>query len=486
MPVVPGTLVAHQKGSHVIPVIDVFAGPGGLNEGFSQLRDASGRQVFDVRGSFEMEPRAVETLTLRAAYRRFSEDTAGQELYVRFLQGELPQSALEDQFPSAFADARRHIHQTRLGEDTRDSSDEDIRIGLDGTGKDFVLIGGPPCQAYSLVGRARRKHDVLFEEDEKHFLFREYLHILEEFQPAVFVMENVKGLLSATHSGIGMFERIREDLELEGTYQIYSLVVETDDPRPEDFVIRAEEYGVPQKRHRVILLGVRDGLRAPEVLRRSDPVALRDALDGMPALESVLTENHTPARWRFQRDIGLAAARERLEQLGTGTTRATASGPSETARKCLRSGLNIGAVPVSQHSSRRHMGLDVARYAFYSLMLKEAGRRPKVFELPQGLKPAHRNVQGVGTPFSDRFWVQPWDEQSSTIVSHLSKDGHHFIHPDPMQARSLSVREAARLQTFPDDYWFCGPRTAQFQQVGNAVPPLLAKQIARVVSQILT
>lgn len=465
----------------MIPVIDIFAGPGGLNEGLSQVRDERGNPVFDIRGSYEMESRAVETLTLRAAQRRILQSQDGRAAWHDFLQtGD--EAALRASYPDEFAEAAEHVTQIELGPDTRKTSDERIREQL--TGDDFVLVGGPPCQAYSLVGRARRTNDKDFYEDKKHFLFKEYLHILEEHRPAAFVMENVKGLLSARHGESQMFDLIKEDLELEGEYRIRSLVVDTDAPAPDDFVIRSERFGVPQKRHRVILLGLRHDVEgAPEVLRPSTGVTLRDAIGNVPALRSTLSAGHTTARWEAARAIGLQSARHRVGPVTLDLIPAEQTDRQIAAAESLQQWLQPG-VPTSLHDSRRHMELDVARYAYYAAMLED-GLRPRVNELPAGLRPTHKNVSREVVPFSDRFWVQAWDEPSSTIVSHLGKDGHHFIHPDPAQARSLSVREAARLQTFPDDYWFCGPRTAQFQQVGNAVPPRLAHQIGEVLGRFL-
>lgn len=157
--------------------------------------------------------------------------------------------------------------------------------------------------------------------------------------------------------------------------------------------------------------------------------------------------------------------------------------PSELPEE-LRVWLTGRGAAITQHEPRGHMESDLARYG-YLARLAAHGLAPRVGELPKEMQPNHRNVRRVGTPFVDRFKVQQWGNPSSTIASHIAKDGHYYIHPDPQQMRSLTVREAARLQTFPDDYYFAGPRTSQYHQVGNAVPPLLAYKIAMKVADVL-
>ena len=144
---------------------------------------------------------------------------------------------------------------------------------------------------------------------------------------------------------------------------------------------------------------------------------------------------------------------------------------------------------VCNHTTRSHIVEDLHRYLFASCFARTKGNSPVLKFFPDALLPKHKNAKMASKQdsgiFADRFRVQLEDRPSKTITSHISKDGHYYIHYDPLQCRSLTVREAARLQTFPDNYFFCGPRTAQYIQVGNAVPPLLSQQIAEKVYKIL-
>lgn len=482
-----------------IDVIDVFAGPGGLNEGFSSIVDSEGRARFRTAASFEMDPWACETLRLRAtlrSLRRVNGETPGA--YGDLLAG---RSTLHDFYarPDVEAHAKEaaeEVHRLELGEKTRDESDDVIRERLSASrANDWVLIGGPPCQAYSLAGRSRRVGDPTFKDDHKHVLYREYLNIIAKFEPAVFVMENVKGMLSSQHEGGRIFERIKADLETPRPglrYEIRSLVVPVaaSDLQPSDFIIRAEDHGIPQRRHRVILLGVRDDLtsRASKVLEKRPPVTVHEAIGDLPAIRSRLSplSSDSPSAWHESRMLAAALAGERaprrdaVPDLGAPWLPYRAQPAGALGDWLIESAVD----GISLHDARRHMAGDLQRYAYLAFMAGR-GKFPKVMDLPAQLRPNHRNASRPDAPFADRFRVQPWGLPSTTVVSHIAKDGHYYIHPDPAQMRSLTVREAARLQTFPDSYLFVGNRTRQYHQVGNAVPPLLAKQIGEVVARLL-
>lgn len=473
-----------------IPVVDLFSGPGGLGEGLHQA-DLGFRTV----AAFEMDHWAHQTLTLRAAFHELERSGSTPDAYFDLLQGgvSFEQAAKDKVLGAALSYANQAHHQLELGPETRPDYSLTIESALRGS-SDFVLIGGPPCQAYSLVGRARRKNDLLFAEDKKHFLYREYLEIIRRLSPAVFVMENVKGLLSSTHSGDGMFRRIFDDLTNPGggaDYDLYSLV--SDGPaealRPTDFVIRAEQYGVPQRRHRVILVGVRrgSGLDAPSKLKQvARQSTVRDAIGDLPRIRSGVSRGQDS--WEVWSAIRRTASSrsgtsDSQLELKLGAEYVAFEGDSRPngIGALLRDDRIGGAV---QHASRRHMAKDLERYYFAAEYTSRHLAAPRLKDFPVDLLPAHANAGDADAPFSDRFNVQAWDRPSSTVVSHIAKDGHYYIHPDPEQMRSLTVREAARLQTFPDNYWFRGPQTERYAQIGNAVPPLLARQIGTVVAQV--
>lgn len=499
-----------------IPVIDVFAGPGGLNEGFSHVLDEGGNQVFKTVASIEMDPKACDTLKLRAAVRTLRGGSPElPSAYAVLLRDLGPNGHVKDfehlksssyfsrpEERAALADAEREVQEFELGENARDGAETIIASALPAAARSgdepWVLIGGPPCQAYSLAGRSRRRNDATFADDHKHVLYREYLHIIREFRPTVFVMENVKGMLSSSHAGSLIFDQIMRDLQapLPGLeYEVRSLVVARAFPQaePSEFVIRAENYGVPQKRHRVILLGVRrDASLGPgRVLTPAEgDVAVLDAIGGLPWVRSRLSAKGThdsESVWEGARDRGFAAV-ETLEQrekaLGA-VDDLLNRGEASPSAMSLREWLGDSNGLLTLHDPRSHMMSDIERYAFLSLNALLDRGSLKVGDLLGSLRPDHANVDLPNTPFTDRFRVQLGHGPSTTVVSHISKDGHYYIHPDPMQARSLTVREAARLQTFPDSYLFVGGRTQQYHQVGNAVPPLLAKQIGDVVADLL-
>ncbi|PCC36920.1 DNA cytosine methyltransferase [Glutamicibacter sp. BW77] len=495
----------------MIPVIDVFAGPGGLNEGFSSVVTDDGLPAFKTVASIEMEESAVKTLSFRSAVRRCrsSNSITAKKRLESFFHQEIPLEELlsDESFSPFYQSAQTEVHRIELGVDTRPLSDLVIHDALARErSTDWVLIGGPPCQAYSLAGRSRRKNDATFEDDHKHFLYREYLHIIQKHKPTIFVMENVKGLLSSVNKGVKMFDLIRADLEHpteDLQYTLHSMVVSKtgENLSAEDFLIRAEDYGVPQKRHRIIIVGVRVGAEVsiPEILSpRTSRITVGDAILSLPKLRSSVSRTADPdgSLWKQALDHMKVAARPYKFKKQSGRTLPTRSSAvanfepkySEDSLEKYQTFVrpeSIKDIPTWNHEARSHMISDLIRYGVLSARSAKEQKSIKVRDLDRHLWPNHKNISGEFVPFEDRFRVQIESSPSTTIVSHIAKDGHYYIHPDPAQMRSLTVREAARLQSFPDDYIFLGNRTQQYTQVGNAVPPLLAQQIGEKILSAL-
>lgn len=491
-------------------VVDVFAGPGGLAEGFSSFIAGDGSSPFEIALSVEKEKSAFATLRLRAFSRQF--DALPPEYY-HFLAGKRSRSDLICAYPKQWQAAIDETRMLELGSDEARAELDPILNRLS-RGGDAVLIGGPPCQAYSLVGRARNRGNLEYvaSEDHRHFLYQEYIRIIERLKPAAFVMENVKGMLSATVDGESMIDRIIADLRSIGgetdRYRLIPLVSHPDGGLRGN-IIYAEKFSIPQKRHRVILMGVRaDLLEGREDLPHLEPadraVTVADVLGGMERLRSGLSRGGDDGdRWQVQVATAFSEAADALEgqsEMSEVRDRLNAYRDKILARQKVPGRKGTYAAPIANnviatwlqdcnleglpnHETRGHMPSDLARYAFVATFAEVTGRTPKVKDFPAGLAPDHKSWDSG--KFADRFRVQLWEQPSTTITSHISKDGHYFIHPDPGQCRSLTVREAARLQTFPDNYFFEGNRTQQYVQVGNAVPPLLARQIAAMLWQIL-
>lgn len=504
-------------------IVDLFAGPGGLGEGFAAYE---GGTRFKIALSAEMEASAHQTLSLRSFFRHVRGDSKALEAYYRFCtSADAPHPG--EIAPLAWKAARSEAHQLTLGDPAHNRELDTLLDKAELKFDETVLIGGPPCQAYSLVGRSRNrgKANYVAEEDHRHFLYREYLRILHRSRPAVFVMENVKGILSSKVGGKLVFHDILRDLSDPGKalggstgarYTIHSLVSQTtfapgDNPELIDassFIIESEKYGIPQARHRVILLGVREdlGYDGRLLLSQSDELRVTDAIGCLPPLRSRLSTEDSDIKWRttvvrlaqeLQRDAQAKGMEAMALQLRAGTSRLgftletgalryhqakPLSGDSEYDKWVNDPHLGVWL----NHESRSHMPSDLARYFYTATFGQLHQRTPKGhldFSL-KGLAPDHANWESG--KFIDRFRVQMPDAPSTTVTSHIAKDGHYFIHPDPGQCRSLTVREAARLQTFPDNYFFQGNRTQQYHQVGNAVPSLLANKIAKVVHAVLS
>jgi DNA (cytosine-5)-methyltransferase 1 len=513
-----------------IPVIDLFAGPGGLGEGFSSLMEGE-KPIFDIKLSIEKEENAHKTLTLRSFYRQFIKTgkKVPKEYYELLREKSLKEREkrlirLFEKYNSEGNKAKEEAQLIELGKVKPEIVDAKIEKAL-GSSTNWVLIGGPPCQAYSLAGRSRV--GGISDEDTRVYLYREYLRIIALYHPAIFVMENVKGLLSAKVGDQKVFHWILNDLKDPSKlfpgkespkYKLYSLV--TDNVKKDkDFLIKAENYGIPQRRHRVILLGIRDDINAkPGFLKKKEEVTLDSVIGGLPEIRSRLNRkfigngiingkkkrkylnvHDSDSDWhrliqRFITEIktwnGFAEIDDNqflVNEIDSfGSEFVSCENTLNKKHFLYKWYIDKRLKGVTNHESRSHLTNDLKRYIFLAIYTKLYNNFPRLKDYKKyskSLLPEHESANSG--KFTDRFRVQLPNNAATTITSHISKDGHYYIHYDYKQMRSLTVREAARIQTFPDNYLFCGSRTKQFHQVGNAVPPFLAYQIASLVSEII-
>lgn len=508
-----------------IPVVDLFSGPGGLAEGFAGCRDATGSPRFRIALSVEKEKSAHRTLRLRAFLRQFPPTGLPPEYY-GFLNGEESQEpAWGERYPKQWQAACDETQQLELGAGVAKTL---LRGRIKHLRRQFgtrlILLGGPPCQSYSLIGRARNAGNAEYDPstDPRQVLYQEYVDVLRELQPVIAIMENVKGVLSARHEGKPIFDRILRFLENAGGDKRYRLCALTPPPRdfwddpyaPKRYLVRAEDYGVPQSRHRVFVVCVREDVaeKVPLVdsllsLKRDPaPVTVGHMIGEMPPLRSRLSRADSQDAWHSALDEAvkrlsaiprpnMSTKEGRCYDRAIAAARRTARGSALPYRDAL--GVSAPSCPrplrdwihdeklkrFPNHEARGHMKDDLTRYLFAAAFARAKRRSPQSSDFPPDIAPNHANWD-TGK-FGDRFRVQIDEKTSSTVTSHISKDGHYYIHPDPGQCRSLTVREAARLQTFPDNYFFHGGRTQQYVQVGNAVPPFLARQIASRVWDVM-
>ena len=416
-------------------ILDLFSGAGGLSEGFFR---AGGTFV----GHVEADIHAANTLRTRTAYWKFKNDNK-LEIYYDYL---LKKISREELWNQADVTNSNDVINTFIGDDTFDEITKKVRQNLkDKKIKNVdLIIGGPPCQAYSVVGRARMKDAVTC--DPRNFLYKYYVRFLETFKPKMFIFENVPGMLNAANGK--HFNDIKVAIEKAGYHiEIKELI--------------ASDYGVLQDRKRIIIVGWKKNKRQkyysyPEFETIEKKYLVKDVLDDLPETK--------PDRM--------------IEGQGKYKT--------ETNQYLIDSNIREKDFDIlTQHETRMHNERDIKIYkeAIHAWDTKEerlcykelASRRPELC--------THKNK----TSFTNRFNVIKSNLPAShTILAHMAMDGHYYIHPDKKQHRSLSVREAARLQSFPDDFYFEGPRTAQFRQIGNAVPPKMAEQIAKKIKDLLS
>lgn len=400
--------------------IDLFAGASGMSEGFIKAG-------FNPISHIEMDKDACDSIRTRSVYHHLIKE-GKEKAYIQYLKGNISKDELYGQVPKEVLDSVLNIEIT-------DDSIKSIFSKIDEllqSEKVDLIIGGPPCQAYSLVGR----HQENIENDPRNKLYIQYGRFLKQYDPKAFVFENVPGLLSANKGQ--HFENLKAYFQKLG-YEVYHNTLD------------ASDYGVLQARRRVIIVGWKKDIDFgfPEIEKISKGFIVNDILKDLPKLkpgEAKQVTNYTSEK------------NEYLEKFE------------------IRNGVDF----VTQHIARPHNERDLAIYQFAIDKWNKDNVRVKYTDLPNELR-THKNI----TSFLDRFKVVNREGVSHTIVAHIAKDGHYYIHPDIEQCRSLSVREAARLQSFPDDFYFEGSRSAAFKQIGNAVPPLMAYAIAKSINELL-
>lgn len=407
--------------------IDLFAGAGGLSEGFIQ-------EGFNPIAHVEMNKDACDTLKTRAAYHWLKENNK-QELYYNYLEGKIKsKEELWKEVPS-------NLINTVINKEISKKTLPDIFEIIDNELQDKevdLIIGGPPCQAYSIVGRARDPKKM--EEDPRNHLYKHYVEFLEKYNPKMFVFENVKIILSAKNGEY--LEKIFEAVKKAG----YNLSI------PPKKHLNSKHFGVLQDRKRVIIIGwKKDFDFSYPCFEENEPQysILKDLFSDLKLLKN------------GQGTQGIVKYRKPITEY------------LENSK--IRNGYEF----VTQHICRPNNENDLEIYRI-AVDLWNKGKRLNYTTLPERLI-KHKNLKS----FTNRFQVVNGSGISHTVVAHIAMDGHYYIHPDKKQNRSISIREAARIQSFPDNYFFEGSRSAAFKQIGNAVPPLMAKKIAEKIKDML-
>jgi len=412
--------------SKKLTFIDLFAGAGGMSEGFI-------RAGYEPIAHVEMDEAACYTLKTRAAY-HYLKASNKYDIYLSYLKGNISRQELYATVPKKTLNS---VINLPIGTEHNPTIHKKITEQLNGQKIDLI-IGGPPCQAYSLVGRARSEDGM--KGDPRNYLYVQYAKYLEKYQPNFFVFENVLGLKSA---GAGAYLQNMEKLFNKKGYQIKL------------FTVEANNFGVLQNRKRIVIIGWK-----------------KEMTFSLPNLENI----------RYNREHTVNELLADLPFLNDGEGKDKYSSYKKPSTNYLNdTGIRNGIDILTQHVARPHTKQDKAIYRI-AVELMQDKKRLNYNDLPGRLK-THKNRHS----FFDRFKVvNASAEFSHTVVAHIAKDGHYYIHPDIKQNRSISVREAARLQSFPDDFYFEGVkelknRTAAFKQIGNAVPPLMAFAISKEI-----
>ena len=397
-------------------MIDLFAGCGGLEDGFLQTGKYN-----DIAAVEWLRPQ-VDTLVKRLKTKWNIEDAAERVMHFDIQREDELYSGWDCEDFGKSKGLDYYVNQAK---------------GID------VIIGGPPCQAYSVAGRVRDENGM--RDDYRNYLFEHYLNVVDRYKPKIFVFENVPGILSAAPDGTPITKLIKDgfdtiDYEIIDDLKLYAK-------------INAAEYGVPQNRVRMIIVGIhRDVAKEPQKLLKrfytellpiykvKKPVTVREAIGDLPECKPLWDENDIKKRKAY----------------------------------------TIPETNITWHKPRYHSIRDMETFKTLAEDI-ESGRREynsrRISEL-------YEQKIGSKSPIH-RYHVLEPDQPSTTIIAHLYKDGNRFIHYDSSQARSITVREAARLQSFDDDFDFIGTQGNAYQMIGNAVPPRFAKAIANACAGLL-
>ncbi|SNQ60397.1 DNA cytosine methyltransferase [Candidatus Methanoperedens nitratireducens] len=412
-----------------ITVLDMFSGAGGLSEGFF-------RNGFKFVAHIEKDKYASKTLETRALYHALKNNNM-LDTYYGYLKGELSRNQLfenTEEFSNEISSSIFNIEISKKTEKLLVEQIQERMINHD-VPKIDVMIGGPPCQAYSFVGRSRDPDGMI--NDPRNYLYHHYLSFLKAFKPDFFIFENVPGIFTAKNGTV--FNDMIKSIKKMGYVT-------------ENKILDAADFFVLQKRKRVILMGwiSGNGYKYPDFTRAEHSFFVENLLEDLPSLH--------PGE-------GSEGVQEYIKP------------PSQYL---IESGIRDEKDVLIQHHARKHNEQDREIYRHTIKIWGKEKRRIKYSELPEKLK-THENQES----FEDRFKVVAGDHSCAhTVVAHISKDGHYYIHPDINQARSLTVREVARIQSFPDNYKFEGPRTSRYAQIGNAVPPLMAEAISMEIRKM--
>lgn len=416
-----------KEGVDMLNIVDLFSGAGGLTEGFRY------KGYYNFICHIEMDKDACSSLELRNAY-YYLKKKNNLSPYYEYIQGKISRDDLYSIIPR---DLTKNILNKEISNDTIPSIFEFIDQRLSNNELDGI-IGGPPCQAYSIIGRANNKSKK--STDKRIYLYKYYLDFLEKYKPKFFIFENVKGLLSFKDlSGELLLPKIICEFNKCG-YEVDHQIVD------------ASNYGVVQKRERLILVGKRKDL----VLNNSFFDFLAKYVEDAPTIKEL-----------FEDLPGIKP--------GESSKKYCCDVSSQFIEKYIRKENNI----LTQHDARPHNENDLKIYNLV-LKAKKKGKNFRYTDIPEELR-THSNTMS----FLDRYKALDYNSVSHTVVAHIAKDGHYYIHPDLRQNRSITVREAARIQGFPDDFYFENSRTAAFKQIGNAVPPILSKKIAMAIIDFL-